>query len=94
MNRDELIENLADAEHASWARWMDYLFSRCRAGLGGTMHMSYDDVTHWRRQIETPYTALSEQEKESDRNEVRHILPFIDAYADAVARGRGGEDGS
>ena len=28
MTRDELIERLADAEHASWARWMDYLFSK------------------------------------------------------------------
>src|SRR5690349_13503273 len=29
MSREELIERLADKEHASWARWMGYLFSKC-----------------------------------------------------------------
>jgi len=27
----ELIEQLADKEHASWARWMRYLFNVCEA---------------------------------------------------------------
>jgi hypothetical protein len=29
MDKSELIEQLADKEHASWARWMEYLFSKC-----------------------------------------------------------------
>jgi len=33
------------------------------------------------RQIETPYAELSEREKQSDRDEVAHILPIIKSFA-------------
>lgn len=52
MTEQEMIEALADAEHASWARWMAYLFSRARSGPGFTKHISYDDVTRWQQRRE------------------------------------------
>jgi hypothetical protein len=76
---DQLMEQLAEAEHASWARWMDHLFSRCHRDADGSARIPADLVKRWQRQIETPYPDLSESEKESDRNEVRHILPLIHA---------------
>jgi hypothetical protein len=79
MTEHELIERLADKEHASWARWMHYLFSKCDPLLGSLV-IPVQLVNHWKRQIETPYTELSEQEKQSDRNEVAHILPIIKEY--------------
>lgn len=83
MNRQALIEQLADKEHASWARWMDYLFNRCDLEQGRN-HFRYiiphELVQRWKRQADTPYAGLSEKEKQSDRDEVAHILPIIDEY--------------
>lgn len=85
MTEQELIEQLAEKEHESWGRWMAYLFSRCEdhwspVGYIGKV-ITPDLVERWQRQIDTPYARLSEQEKQSDRNEVAHILPIIKAYA-------------
>jgi len=81
MNRQELIEQLADKEHASWAHWMDYLFSRCKSTINGDVVIPCELALRWRRQADTSYAELSEQEKQSDRDEVAHIMPFIDEYA-------------
>lgn len=35
-------------------------------------------IKRWERQIDTPYSELSEAEKESDRKESRNYLPIID----------------
>ena len=84
MSEQELIELLADKEHASWARWMEYLFSQCEEYIDADgyecMVIPYELVAHWGRQVKTPYAELSEQEKQSDRAEVAHILPIIKAY--------------
>src|SRR5713101_678307 len=75
-----LIEKLADKEHASWTRWMEYLFSRCLRQYDGSLVMGRTLVERWQRQVDTPYAQLTEQEKQSDRDEVAHILPIIDEY--------------
>lgn len=83
MTEQELIERLAAKEHDSWARWMDYLFNRCdieRGKDGFRYVIPHELVERWKRQVDTPYTDLSEQEKQSDRDEVAHILPIIKAY--------------
>lgn len=101
MTEEELIEQLADKEHDSWARWMRYLFSKCLditaehvhgediekaraitqlfATCEGAIIIMPELVDRWTRQIHTPYARLSEREKQSDRNEVAHILPIIHA---------------
>lgn len=80
MSEQELIELLADKEHASWARWMRYLFSKCTRTMHGDMVIPMELALRWTIQSETPYERLSEQEKQSDRAEVAHILPIIKAY--------------
>lgn len=80
MTKDELIEVLADAEHASWARWMAYLFSKSLNCQDGSVVIPGDLVRRWQMQVETPYADLSDREKQSDREEVEHILPFIEHY--------------
>jgi hypothetical protein len=80
MNKQELIEALADKEHASWAHWMDYLFSKCVNTVQGDLVIPQGLALRWRRQANTVYADLSEREKQSDRDEVAHILPFIEAY--------------
>lgn len=83
MSKQELVEQLADREHESWARWMQYLLSLCKPADdgSGSLTMPADCAMRWQRQIDTPYADLSEQEKESDRAEVRRILPIIRQYA-------------
>ena len=82
MDRQELIEALAEKEHASWAHWMEYLFSKCQPLIGAGYALVIPDelVQRWTRQADTPYAELTEQEKQSDRDEVAHILPIIEAY--------------
>ncbi len=80
MSEQELIELLADKEHASWARWMTYLFRVCQREPDGSITISPQLVDHWQGQIDTPYSELTEREKESDRAEVAHILPIIKIF--------------
>ncbi len=84
MNEQELIEQLADKEHAGWAHWMDYLFSQCEEyfDVDGYEHVMIPHklAERWKRQAATPYADLSEQEKQSDRDEVAHILPIIKSF--------------
>src|SRR5258708_20800193 len=74
MNEQELIEQLADKEHASWAHWMDYLFSKCTYTMHGDAIIPMPLALRWKIQANQPYERLSEQEKQSDRDEVAHIL--------------------
>lgn len=86
---DDLLEQLADAEHASWARWMDYLlFRKCERTADGGFVISAGYAAALKKQVDTPYADLSEQEKDGDRDEVRHILPLIEAKLAAVVAER------
>jgi hypothetical protein len=60
---------------------MQYLFSKSEAHGDGSVTIPASLALRWFRQASTPYTELSEQEKQSDREEVAHILPIIDGYA-------------
>lgn len=84
MTREELIEKLADAEHASWSHWMRYLFSKCmmwNATPDGVVALIPANlVKHWQRQMNMAYRELSEREKQSDRDEVERIMPIIDEF--------------
>lgn len=83
----ELIEQLADREHDSWARWMEYLLACCvllrdkhpGAADPDDVVIPGEKVRRWRRQVETSYGDLSEREKQSDRDEVQRIVPLIEA---------------
>lgn len=76
-----LIEKLADVEHERWSHWQRYLHSKCERTHDGSLVIPADLVERWESQMNTPYSALSEKEKESDREQVRRYLPII---ADAL----------
>ena len=80
MHEQPLIEALADLEHASWARWMSYLFSQCEQQTDGSMLIPAALVKHWQWEVETPYAQLPERYQQSDRKEVAHLLPIIARY--------------
>lgn len=74
---EELREELAELAHDQWARWMKYLFSKGTFNEDGTWTMPRDSVLRWQRQMKTPYSELSEKEKESDRAEADKFLEVI-----------------
>lgn len=82
MNPHDLIEALADKEHASWARWQAYLHSKCERQEDGSLVIPAGYVVALEKLITAPYAELAEQTKQSDREEVAHILPIIRAYAE------------
>jgi hypothetical protein len=75
---DQLLETLAAIEHERWAHWQRYMHSQCvPRGDDGALLIPADLVRQWEHQITTPYSELSEKEKESDREQVRKYLPVI-----------------
>ena len=73
----DYMEDLADYEHESWADWQEYLFSRCTKNEDGSMTIPKDLVQRWQRQIDTPYKDLTEQEKQSDRDQIEKLKPVL-----------------
>jgi hypothetical protein len=69
----DMIEALAEYAHNSWSGWTEWMFEKWDQthGSGETFQ------ARWKRQLKTPYSSLSEQEKESDRKEARRILATI-----------------
>lgn len=70
------LEHCAEIAHSQWTGWMEYLFSKCTLNDDGTASIPKWAVERWTRQINTPYSELSEQEKNSDREEAQK---YIDA---------------
>ena len=72
----EFVEKGADLEHKRWAGGQSYLFSKSEWTKNGYL-IPKELCFRWQRQIDTPYSKLSEEEKESDRIEVWKYLPLI-----------------
>lgn len=77
MTETELIEQLADKAHDSWSHWMIWLFQCSHQQPDGSMLIPPELVSRWQRQASTDYADLSEQEKDSDRDEARKLLPVF-----------------
>jgi len=66
-NKEDLIEKLADLEHQQWAHWTDYFVRNSNS----------ENIQRWKLQSKTPYSNLSEKDKEKDRIWARKILELI-----------------
>lgn len=89
--KETLREKLAELAHDQWAGWMEYLFSKGTFNEDGTWTMPVWAVERWKRQAETPYSDLSEAEKNSDRNEADKFLTVIETGGDSNGGGVSGE---
>ncbi len=76
---DLIKEKLANLCHEQWSGWMKYLFSKGTFLPDGNFVIPKWAVDRWQRQMNTTYLDLSEDEKDSDRNEAQI---FIDLLAD------------
>jgi hypothetical protein len=74
---ESLVEHLAAIEHDRWAHWQRHMHGKGQKQTDGSLMLPAELVGQWEKQIETPYSRLSEQEKESDREQVRKYLPLI-----------------
>jgi len=81
MNNEKKIECLAEYAHDAWSKWMKYLFSKTIDYVPGKIQAEEGAVIipkwavdRWKRQMNTHYADLSENEKESDREEARKII--------------------
>lgn len=74
---DAIVEELAAVEHQRWSHWQRYLHSQCMQQPDGSLLIPCDLVKRWERQYKTKYEELSDQERESDRQQVRQYLPLI-----------------
>ncbi len=72
----EFIEKGAKLEHIRWARWQIWYHKVLRENCPSPELEKV--LARWDRQIATPYSELSEAEKESDRKETRNYLPLLE----------------
>ena len=79
-----MIDELAAIEHERWSHWQRYVHEKGRREADGSVTIPAELVEQWEAQIDKPYVDLSEDEKESDREQVRKYMPVIvNAFAAA-----------
>jgi len=74
---ESVVERLAALEHERWSHWQRYMHSKGERRSDGSLVVPAELVLRWEEQMATSYAALSESEKESDREQVRRYLPLI-----------------
>lgn len=67
---DEIVEEFANLEHERWSKWQQWVFDCSIENEDGSVTIPKEKVERWKRQIATPYTELTEEEKQSDREQV------------------------
>lgn len=75
-----LLELLSAQEHQRWASWQKYLHEKCIKNEDGSLTIPKESVDWWEMEIKTSYNNLTEEQKESDRNEVRPVINIIQNY--------------
>jgi hypothetical protein len=76
-----LREELAQYSHdQAWAGWMRYMFDYGTMNEDGSWTMHPQKVERWKRQMETPYAQLTEQERKSDLDEAEKMLAIMNRY--------------
>jgi len=58
------LERLARLEHEQWSHWTRYMLN----------NLTDENIARWKRQMATDYSALTEKEKDSDREWAKKIL--------------------
>lgn len=73
----DLRERLAESTHKHWVHWQQYLHTRCQRQPDGSLVIPADVVATWEHLIATPYPLLTDQEKQSDRDQVDRYWSLI-----------------
>lgn len=70
-------ERLAGVQHEIWSHWMRYMFSVCVQHTDGSYTIPSEEAKRWQYQMDTPYTELSEEEKQSDREQALRMISML-----------------
>ena len=70
----DLREVIAAIEHERWSHWQRYLHEQCAVNEDGSLTIPAELAARWARQMNTPYDALTEKEKDSDREQADAYL--------------------
>lgn len=82
LQSESVVERLAAIEHERWAHWQKFVHDHCQRREDGSLVIPAELAARWQAQIETPYADLSEQEKDSDREQVqRYLSTIVEALA-------------
>ena len=82
--RESLTDKLAEVEHERWSHWQRYMHSKGTRLRDGSLLLPAELVERWDHQIGTKFKDLTEDEKESDREQVRKYLPVIEAAVTSI----------
>lgn len=77
LHSEQVVERLAAIEHERWSSWQRFVHDHCQRRQDGSLVIPAELAARWEAQIETPYAKLSEQEKDSDREQVNRYLPTV-----------------
>ena len=72
-------QKLAAVQHEIWSHWMKYLFSVCQHEPAGVEVILPNEAERWKRQMNTPYSELTEKEKESDRDQADKVIAVLES---------------
>jgi hypothetical protein len=70
----ETLNVFADVQHEIWASWMKFLFTQGWDQADGTFKIKSEKVRRWKRQMETSFADLTEEERETDRHVVEEHM--------------------
>lgn len=73
----DLLEQLAAIEHERWCHWQRYMHEKAHRNDDGSLTLPATLVSRWERLMYTPYSMLTDEERESDREQVRRYLPIL-----------------
>lgn len=73
----KMVDQLAAIEHERWSHWQRYLHDQCELREDGALIIPARLVARWESQIVTPYEELSEEEQDSDKEQVHRYLRAI-----------------
>lgn len=77
LNRPEVLDRLAEIEHERWAHWQRFVHDSCHGQEDGSLIIPAELAQRWERQIATPYSQLTEAERDSDIEQVKRYLPVV-----------------
>jgi hypothetical protein len=72
------LEKLSEYAHDAWSGWMEHLFSKCKENSDGSAIIPKESVERWKRQMNTLYEDLPEEEKRSDRKEADKMIKIFE----------------
>ena len=84
--KEDLVDTIADFMHMQWSHWQKHVHSQMiKENVGEKwyyMTLSEEQHKYWERQMNTPYSELTEKEKDSDREWAIKLLELLMADGD------------